>query len=175
MTRPVQSNLNIVLDAVEDDEAKPEPPIVKGLPVSKFDLTNVKGYSQKRASIKQQLLVNDSIAELKHALSIFDPAEIKLNHSLVLFVAQIVEDIFTKKGSGDIKRTVVVEVCKDYFNDSDELVNMVIELIFDKVIKTSLFRRNKARIVNIFFWVLKQFGANCDVKFQTNFKTSLGR
>lgn len=176
MTRAVQSNLNITLDKVEDEiESKSEPPIVKGIPISKFDLSNVKGYSQKRASIKQQLLVNDSVAELKHALSIFDPAEIQLNHSLVLFVAQIVEDIFTKKGSGDVKRAVVVEVCKHYFNDSDELVNMVIDLIFDKVIKTSLFRRNKARFVNIFFWVLKQFGANCDMKFQTNFKTSLGR
>lgn len=178
MTRPTKTNLSIDLNEVEGDDAiLPEPvlvPIVK-LPTTKFDLSSVKGYNQKRASIKQQLLISDSIAELKHALSIFDSAEIQLNHSLVLFVSQIVEDIFTKKGSGNIKRAVVVEVCKEYFNESPDLVHMVIDLVFEKIIKTSLFRRNKSRMMNIFFWVSKQFGANCDVRFQTNFKSSLGR
>lgn len=179
MTRPIKTNLSIDLNAVEDDEPSilPEPvlvPVIKTMPTTKFDLSSIKGYTQKRASIKQQLLVSDCISELKNALSIFDPVEIQLNHSLVLFVSQIVEDIFTKNGLGDIKKMVVVEVCRGYFNDSPELVHMVIDLIFDKVIKTSLFRRNKARIANLFFWVSKQFGANCDMRFQTNFKPLSG-
>ena len=176
MTRP---NLSIDLNEVEDEPSLlPEPvpvPVAKAIPKSKFDLSSVKGYTEKRRHMKQQLLIAESISELKHALSIFDPEEIRLNHSLVLFVSQIVEDIFTKKGLGETKKIVVVEVCKEYFNDSPELVHMVIDLIFDKVIKTSLFRRNKSRITNIFFWVVKQFGGNYDVKLQTNFKTSLGR
>ena len=68
--------------------------------------------------IKQQLQISDSIAELKHAISIFDPEEIRLNHSLVLFVSQIVEDIFTKKGLGEAEKTVVVEVLKIYELDA---------------------------------------------------------
>ena len=181
MTRPTtKPNLSIDLNDVEEDEPSllPEPvivPVIPLIPITKFDLSSVKGYTQKRAMIKQQLQVSTTIAELKHALSIFDPSEIRLNHSLVLFVSQIVEDIFTKKGLGELKKTVVVEVCKEYFNDSPELVYMVIDLIFDKIIKTSLFRRNKSRIADIFFWVMQQFNGNCDVKFQTNLKTSLGR
>ena len=180
MTRPTKPNLSINLNEVEEDEPSllPEPvivPVMKPIPITKYDLTGVKGFTQKRAMMKQQLQISESIAELKHALSIFDPAEIRLNHSLVLFVSQIVEDIFTKQGLGEVKKTVVVEVCKEYFNDSPELVHMVIDLIYDKIIKTSLFRRNKSRIANIFFWVFKQFNGNCDVKFQTNLKTSLGQ
>ena len=183
MSRPTQPkrDLSIDLSTVEDDDEPailPEPvpvPVVKPIPITKFDLSSIKGYNQKRATVKQKLLISDSVAELKHALSIFDPEEIRLNHSLVLFVAQIVEDIFTKKGLGEIKKQVVVEVCKDYFNDSPELVHMVIDLIFDKVIKTSLFRCNKTRIANCFFLCVRQFGGNYDMRLQTNFKTSFGR
>lgn len=179
MTRPTKSNLSIDLNDVEDEPPiLPEPvsvPVMKPIPITKFDLSSVKGYKQKRAMIKQQSQISESIAELKHAISIFDPDEIRLNHSLVLFVSQIVEDVFTKKGLGEVKKTVVVEVCKEYFNDSPQLVHMVIDLIFDKIVKTSLFRRNKTRIKDIFFWVVKQFNGNCDVKFQPNFKTSFGR
>ncbi len=185
MTRPTATatskpDLRIDLNAVSDDEESsilPEPIIVPVAPiaVSKFDLSSVTGYSQKRASMKQQAQIRECVAELKHALAIFDSHEIQLNHSLVLFVSQIVEDIFTKPGLGSIKRDIVVEVCKEYFNNNTDLVHMVIDLIFEKIIKTSFFRRNKSRVVSLFFWVSKQFGANCDVRLQTNFKTSLGR
>ena len=161
MTRPTTSvtakpDLSIDLNAVSDDDESsilPEPIVVpvKPIPVTKFDLSGVTGYSQKRASMKQQAQIRECIAELKHALAIFDPHEIQLNHSLVLFVSQIVEDIFTKPGLGKVKCGIVVEVCKEYFNNNTDLVHMVIDLIFEKIIKTSLFRRNKSRVVSIFF------------------------
>jgi len=183
MTRQTKPpTLGIDLSAIDDtedveelDEPEPTPPEpVKQIPISKFNLSRVKGYKQKKALMKQQLLVSNTIAELKHALSIFDPEEIRLNHSLILFVCQIVEDIFTKTGLGEIKNTVVVEVCKEYFKGDAELVQMVIDIVFDKVIKTNWFRQNKTRIADIFFWVLRLFGDRLDVRYQTNFKTSLG-
>jgi hypothetical protein len=82
--------------------------------------------------MKQQVQICECIAELKHAFATFDPHEIKLNHSLVLFVPKIVEDIFTKTGS--IKRDIVVEVCKEHFDNNPELVHMKMDLIFDKII-----------------------------------------
>ena len=163
MTRPTatattttKSDLSIDLNAVSDDDEssilpEPVPVPVKTIPISKFDLSSVSGYSQKRASMKQQAQICECIAELKHALAIFDPHEIKLNHSLVLFVSQIVEDIFTKPGLGSIKRDIVTEVCKEYFDNNPELVHMVLDLVFEKIIKTSLFRRNKSRVVSLFF------------------------
>jgi len=168
------TNLSIDLDAIEDDddEVKAEPVLV--IPQSKFDMGGIKGYSQKRIELKQQIKIKETISELKHALSIFQPEEIRLNHSLVLFVAQIVEDIFTGKGLGSVKHKIVVDVCKEYFNDSPDLVAMVVDLVFVNVIKTSLYRRNKTRVANLFFWLLKHLGGNVDVRYQTNFKTSLG-
>lgn len=137
---------------------------------SKLDLNSIKGYSQKRKMLKLIKMKEDCKAELTGALNIFDPHEITLNHTAVLFCAQIVEDIFCKPKQGHIKEEIVIAVCKQHFNDDPELVKMVLELIFDKIIKTSLFRRNKERILNVLSWLGDLFGM---VNIQTNFSTNL--
>ncbi len=139
-------------------------------PSSKLDLNSIKGYSQKRKTLKLLKMKEDCKTELTNALNIFDPHEINLNHTAVLFCAQIVEDIFCKPKQGLIKEEIVVEVCKKHFNEDPELVKMVLELIFEKVIKTSLFRRNKERILNVLRWFGNVFGM---VNIQTNFSTNL--
>ena len=95
--------------------------------------------------------------ELKSSIDIFDVEELKLNHSLVLFVSQIVEDFFNKPLQGEMKREVVIDICKPFFNNDDQLVEMVLELVFDKVIKTTWLRRNKQRIKNITAFFLELF------------------
>jgi hypothetical protein len=137
---------------------------------SKLDLNSIKGYSQKRKMLKLIKMKEDCKAELTGALNIFDPHEITLNHTAVLFCAQIVEDIFCKPKQGPIKEEIVIAVCKQHFNEDPELVKMVLELIFDKIIKTSLFRRNKERILNVCRWLGDLFGM---VNIQTNFSTNL--
>ncbi len=136
---------------------------------SKLDLNSIKGYSQKRKMLKLIKMKEDCKTELHQALAIFDPHEITLNHTAVLFCAQIVEDIFCKSKQGHIKEEIVIAVCKQHFNDDPELVKMVLELIFDKIIKTSLFRRNKERIKNCLSWVLDLFGV-VNINFSTSLK-----
>ena len=135
---------------------------------SKLDLTSIKGYSQKAKTTKQQQMIDKCKLELETALNIFDPHEINLNHSVVLFCSQIVEDIFCKPGQGAIKEGIVIDICKKYFNDEPALVKMVLELVFEKVEKTSLFKRNKERIKNGLGWVVALFGI-----IEMNFSPSL--
>ena len=111
----------------------------------------------------------DCKQELTNALNIFDPHEINLNHTAVLFCAQIVEDLFCKPKQGVMKEEIVIECCKKYFNEDPELVKMVLELVFEKVIKTSLFRRNKERVKNVLSWLLDLFGI-VNIHFSTNLK-----
>ena len=155
---PVQQ----IPDVPNVSEAKPS--------TTKLDLNSIKGYSQKRKTLKLIKMKEDCKAELTGALNIFDPHEINLNHTAVLFCAQIVEDIFCKPKQGLLKEEIVIDVCKKHFNDDPELVRMVLELVFDKVIKTTLFRRNKERIKNACCWLGELFGM---VHIQTNFSTNL--
>ncbi len=150
----------------------PVPQVIEAPKTSstKLDLNSIKGYSQKRKMLKLIKMKEDCKTELHGALNIFDPHEINLNHTAVLFCAQIVEDIFCKPKQGRLKEEIVIDVCKKHFNDDPELVKMVLELIFDKIIKTTLFRRNKERIKNALCWLGEIFGM---VNVQTTFSTNL--
>jgi hypothetical protein len=137
--------------------------------MNKLDLNSIKGYSQKRKTLKLLKMKEECKAEISNALNIFDPHEINLNHTAVLFCAQIVEDIFCKPKQGVIKEEIVIECCKKYFNEDPELVKMVLELVFEKIIKTSLFRRNKERILNALSWLADLCGV-VNINFSTNLK-----
>jgi hypothetical protein len=127
---------------------------------SNLNLSSVKGYREKKKQLKYLKLKNEAINELKNALKIFNKDELTLNHSVVLFCCQIVEDLFTSKSKGKIKRDVVIEVCKEYFEDKASVVEMVIDLVFDKIIKTTFVRRNKNKLKSIGFFLLEKITPN---------------
>ena len=130
---------------------------IKDVPKTNLKMTSIKGFTEKKKKLKIIKMKNHLINELKNSIDIFDKDELYLNHSLVLFVAQIVEDFFNKKEQGDIKRDVVLEVCKPFFDGKEDLVDMVLELVFDKIEKTTLLRRNKQRFINIGSFFLELF------------------
>lgn len=142
---------------------------MKEVPKTRLNLSGIKGYKEKKKSIKELKLKTETITELKRAFDIFDPSELKLNHSVVLFVAQVVEDIFNKPKQGELKREVVVEICKHYFNGEAPLVEMVLDLVFPKIIKTTLWRRNKQRMKNLAIFFFEIFGPT----IQTNLSSKL--
>jgi hypothetical protein len=165
-TVDIESATEVTTEVVKP-QAKAE---IKPLPASKLNLEGIKGYTEKRKNIKLLKMKQDVIDELASALDIFDPEEINLNHTAVLFCSQIVEDIFTKSKQGDLKKEIVVEVCKRFFNGDEALVNMVLELVFEKVIKTTFYRRNKERIKNVLSWLLNMVGIRVQPQFSTNLK-----
>jgi len=128
----------------------PAPVLAPALPVeipkSRFDLKSIKGFTEKKKALKILRLQQNAVEELSKSFEIFDKSELHLNHTLVLFTCQIVEDLFCKKQQGKFKEEVVLEVCKPYFNGDPELVRMVIELVFERVTKTTMWRRNVSRI-----------------------------
>jgi len=142
---------------------------VSELPKSSLSLVGIKGYTEKRKSLKMLKMKTETITEIKRAFDIFDTHELQLNHSVVLFVAQIVEDIFNKPTQGETKREIVVDVCKTYFNEDTALVEMVLDLVFDKIIKTTLWRRNKQRLKNVALFFFEMFGPS----IQTNLSSRL--
>lgn len=136
-------------------ETKVEEPVKSNL-----NLSSVKGYREKKKELKYLKIKNEAILELRNALKIFNKDELCLNHSVVLFCCQIVEDLFTSKGKGQIKKEVVLEVCKEFFDDKASVVEMVIDLVFEKVTKTTIFRRNKNKIKSIGFFLLEKITPN---------------
>ena len=159
LVHPPVANLSDKLSTIADNSAdnslvgETHLQCATEVPKTRLNLSSIKGYEEKRKSIKANKLKAETIIELQKAFDIFDPNELKLNHSVVLFVAQV----------------VVVEICKQYFNGEESLVEMVLELVFPKIIKTTLWRRNKQRLKNLAIFFFEIFGPS----IQTNLSNKL--
>jgi hypothetical protein len=166
-----QAKLSLIIDDAPPTDKAPVALVAPIEPLAtKLDLTGIKGYTQKRKSLKVMKMKADTIDELRKAFAIFEKTELQLNHSVVLFVAQIVEDIFNKPLQGDIKREIVIDVCHTFFNGDAALVEMVLELVFEKVIKTTLWRRNKQRLKNVALFFFEIFGPSIQSNLSSRLK-----
>jgi hypothetical protein len=160
----VEEQKSVELIIKDDDET------LVNFPETNLNLSSVKGYREKRKEIKYLKMKNEAINELKNSLKIFKKEELHLNHSVVLFCCQIVEDLFTSRQKGQIKKSVVIDVCKEYFEEKIEVVEMVIDLVFDKVVKSSFMRRNKNKIKSIGFFLLEKISPNLQTLSQSRLK-----
>jgi hypothetical protein len=135
---------------------KKEEVVSLDFPESKLNLDAIKGYREKRKELKYLKLKEEAVSELRKSLAIFKKEELHLNHSVVLFACQIAEDLFASKGKGKFKKEVVVEVCRDFFDGKEDVVEMVIELVFEKIVKSSFMRRNKNKVKSLGFFLLEK-------------------
>jgi hypothetical protein len=107
---------------------------------------NLKGYKNKEKAYKLNIKKEQIIEHINTALNIYSDDEKKYNTDIVLFVCQCVEDLITSAKSGSLKSEVVMKVCSKYFDGKEDLVMVIINLTFEKIIKTSLVRRNKLKL-----------------------------
>jgi hypothetical protein len=111
-----------------------------------INFKNLKGYKNKEKEYKLNLKKQAIIEHINNALTIYSDEEKKYNTDIVIFVCQCVEDLITTSKSGKLKAEVVMKVCAKYFDDKEELVMVIINLMYEKIIKTSLARRNKLKL-----------------------------
>ncbi len=111
-----------------------------------INFKNLKGYQSKEKAYKLNLKKQAIIDHINNALSIYTDEEKKYNTDIVIFVCQCVEDLITTSKSGKLKAEVVMKVCAKYFDDKEDLVMVIINLMYDKIIKTSLARRQKMKL-----------------------------
>jgi predicted SprT family Zn-dependent metalloprotease len=111
-----------------------------------INFKNLKGYKSKEKEYKLSLKKQAIIDHINNALTIYTDEEKKYNTDIVIFVCQCAEDLITTAKSGLLKAEVVMKVCSKYFDGKEDLVMVIINLMYDKIIKTSLARRNKLKL-----------------------------
>lgn len=144
-------NINIQTTSIQGvnpfEQIKLDPPDI--------NFKNLKGYKNKEKEYKLNMKKKLIIEHINNALNIYTDEEKKYNTDVVLFVCQCVEDLITKPKSGALKAEVVTKVCAKYFDEKDDLVTVIINLMFEKIIKTSLIRRNKLKAQRIGGYIIK--------------------
>lgn len=111
-----------------------------------INFKNLKGYKTKEKAYKLNLKKQLIIDHINKALNIYTDEEKKYNTDIVLFVCQCVEDLIHAPKAGSLKSEVVQKVCAQYFDGKEELVMVMINVMFEKIIKTSFMRRSKLKL-----------------------------
>ena len=105
-----------------------------------FDV-ELDGVSGRIREIKLSNKSIEFINKIQAILDLFDRNENKYNEKIVLFAAQAVENYFIgKRKVGNIKLKCVIEACKKYFNDDEELVKKFVELVLPHLKTSRLYR-----------------------------------
>jgi hypothetical protein len=122
------------------------------------DLKNLKGFRAVRKRIKQQNMKDDFIKQVSGVLDLFDKKDNHYEHEIIQFVCSVAEDFFISHGKmGELKEQAVIKCVAKYFNDDEDLVRKIIQLVLPNVPKTNILRRNKQRIINFFFILVEKF------------------
>ena len=159
LTKVDDTTLDLSITDPEVDEEAEIPKKELSIPsktiLNNTDLKNLKGFSKIRKHIKQQNMKEEFIKQVSGVLDLFDKKDNKYEHSIIEFVCSVAEDYFiSDSGMGDLKESSVVECCSKYFNNDEDLVKKIIQLVLPNVPKSNILRRNKTRIYNFFFWLV---------------------
>ena len=107
-----------------------------------------------KKNLKGKLKFNTFIENMNNILKSIDKEQLKkYDLELVKFCVQVAEDVFTEKGSGDIKLSAVIEILKSFYDDNEDLIKTFVEISLKKIHHSTIYRRNKNKINNFFFWV----------------------
>ena len=125
--------------------------------LKQLDLKNCDVLKNTKKNLKGKLKFNTFIENMNNILKSIDKEQLKSKNKydlqLVQFACQAVEDVFTEKNSGDIKLSAVIEVLKSFYDDNEDLIKTFVEISLKKIHHSTIYRRNKNKINNFFFWV----------------------
>jgi len=133
-----------------ESESEKKPFVKKEIPITQLNTLKLTGLDQK---LQQMKIVNHSYdfkEQMDQILSLYDESELHYSDKLVLYVMGEVEKFILKKKSGESKKKLVIEVCKSYFNNDPEFVEMVINLVFKKLKQIQFIKRQAYKVLKFF-------------------------
>jgi hypothetical protein len=89
----------------------------------------LKGLKIKISDIKLLNLQSDFCQKVKTVLDLFDKENNQYSDSILYFVMSCVENQVLKKKSGQLKKQIVIECTREYFDNNDLLIGKMIDLL----------------------------------------------
>jgi hypothetical protein len=87
---------------------------------------------------------------LEAVLELYPDDQLKYSSSLVAFVMHEVERLLLKPKQGNTKKSLVIDCCKKYFNGDEELVSVVIDLLFKDLKQIRFIKRQGLKLLRFF-------------------------
>jgi hypothetical protein len=121
----------------------------KPLPLIRFN-SKLDGLDEKILSMKLRNYSKDFKDNLEAVLELYPDDQLKYSSSLVAFVMHEVERFLLKPKQGNTKKSLVIDCCKKYFNGDEELVSVVIDLLFKDLKQIRFIKRQGLKLLRFF-------------------------
>lgn len=143
---------DVVIDRHEEKKDTSKIPSAK---VHNYNLNKIKSFKQIRKRYKTGNYYNIFIHDLKIVLDEYQPIEdYQYNNELLVHVLNICEAYFIygkKEEREKMKTQAIKELMKKFYHDDEELLDVMISTVWNKVKKSTIFKRVFARVKNYFF------------------------
>ena len=115
--------------------------------------SKLEGLDEKVLSLKLRKYSDDFKNSLDQVLNLYPLEQLKYSSHLVAFVMHEVERFILKPKAGESKRKLVISCVKKYFDDNDDMVNVVIDLLFKDLKQIKFIGRQILKIARFFLKV----------------------
>ena len=115
----------------------------------------LKGLKIKISDIKLLNLQSDFCQKVKTVLDLFDKENNRYSDSILYFVMSCVENQVLKKGSGELKKRIVIECTREYFDNNDLMISKMIDLLMPTLNQNKFIKRNGKKVIRFFSQKLK--------------------
>jgi hypothetical protein len=144
------SKVNDNVDEQEDDKSD-----VLEIPDKElfgYDLKKIKGYREKRASIKDEVMKKEFVEKVKKMLEIIANDESLYDYDILKNVIIMCEHFFIQhKKCGELKKSAVIDATVDIlFEGNRKVAEKMIELKIKEIWQSNAVTRNKTKISNFF-------------------------
>jgi hypothetical protein len=123
---------------------------VNDVPLIHFN-SKLDGLDEKVMEIKLRKYSNDFKQSLNQVLVLYPIDKLKYSSHLVSFVMHEAERFLLKPKSGGAKRQLVIDCVKKYFDDNDQMVGVVIDLLFKDLKQVKFIGRQAMKLMRFFF------------------------
>mmetsp|Transcript_4438 Transcript_4438/g.4460 ORF Transcript_4438/g.4460 Transcript_4438/m.4460 type:complete len:157 (-) Transcript_4438:1139-1609(-) len=130
-------------DKMPDSEGR------KTIPLIRYS-SKLEGLDERILSLKLSNYSKDFKDDIEQVLQLYPRDQLKYSSKLVAFIMHEVERYILKPKSGVAKRALVINCCKKYFDDNDDVVGVVIDLLFKELKQVKFITRNLLKVVRFF-------------------------
>ena len=162
MKKLIKQPSNILTQPIENEESKDnsdskriESFKKRNIPdLSQFDIKKIDDLKTRLDKMKMENNQSDFSQSIQSVLDLYDDSELHYSENIVFFVMSEIEKFILKPKSGQNKEKVVVEACKKYFNNDDNLVLLVVKLLMPKLRQIKFSERQVRKVLRFFSKIL---------------------
>jgi hypothetical protein len=156
IVKPPNEQLPLPLPCDDDCKPKHESFRKREIPtdLSKFNIHKIEDLKQRLDKVKMENKQYDFHESIHKVLDLYDEKELHYSENIVYFVMNEIEKYILKPKAGQAKEELCIQCVKKYFNDDDDLVRLIIKLLFKQLHQIKFSERQFRKVVRFFSRIL---------------------